>query len=168
MPYRVVVVGGGITGLAAAYRLTESTAEGHLSLAVHLVEAGPQLGGPIATERRDGFLIEHGPDSFITNKPWALALCRRLGLADQVISTNAANRRTLIAWRGRLVPVPEGFYLLAPTQLWSLLGSPLFSWRGKLRMALGWFLPRGTDRPDQSLARVVTRRLGPEAPGPSA
>jgi len=118
---RVAVVGGGIAGIAAALRVVERGAS------VDLLEAGPRLGGIIETVRRDGFTVETGPDSFITDKPWALALCERMGLASDLVPTRAGDRRTHVARGDHLYPLPDGFLLLAPTSLWPLVRSPLFS-----------------------------------------
>jgi oxygen-dependent protoporphyrinogen oxidase len=159
----IVVVGGGIAGLAAAHRVTELAAARPGALPVVLLEAGTRVGGSIASERAGGFLIERGADSMLTEKPWGMALCRRLGLEDRMIRTNEGERRTYVVHDGRLHPLPEGFLLLAPTAFWPLLGSPLFSWRGKLRMAADLVLPRAGAREDESLASFVTRRLGREA-----
>lgn len=159
---KLVVVGGGITGLAAAHRAVELAGERGLSLDLTLLEAGNRLGGTIATERRDGFLVECGPDSFLSEKPWALALCRRLGLEDRLVRTDDRFRRTFVVWGGTLHPLPEGFQLLAPTRLGPLLASRLFTWPGKLRMALDLVLPRGGEA-DESLGAFVRRRLGREA-----
>jgi oxygen-dependent protoporphyrinogen oxidase len=120
------------------------------------------VGGTIRTEHRDGFLVECGPDSFLSEKPWALALCQRLGIEDRLLRTDDRFRRTFVAFQGRLHPLPDGFQLLAPTRLWPFLASSLFSWPGKLRMALDLALPRGGD-PDESLGSFVRRRLGREA-----
>jgi oxygen-dependent protoporphyrinogen oxidase len=159
---RIVVVGGGVSGLAAAHRAVELARERGRPLELTLLEAGDRLGGTIQTERRDGFLVECGPDSFLSDKPWALALCRRLGLEDRLIPTDDRFRRTFVVFRGNLHPLPEGFQLLAPTQLRSFVSSGLFSWRGKLRMACDLLLPRGSD-PDESLGAFARRRLGREA-----
>ena len=160
---RVIVIGGGIAGLAAAHRVVErSRAEGRPA-SLTLVEAAGRLGGTIHTERADGFLIESGPDSFISEKPWALALCERIGLGPRLCRTDDRSRRTYVVRRGRLHPLPEGFLLLAPARLGPFVTSPLFSWRGKLRMALDLVLPRRTANGDESLASFVTRRLGREA-----
>jgi oxygen-dependent protoporphyrinogen oxidase len=159
----VVVVGGGISGLAAAHHVLELAAARGERLPVTLLEAGTRVGGAIASERVDGFLVEAGADSFLTEKPWALALCRRLGLEDRLITTRDERRRTFVVRDGRLHPLPEGFLLLAPTRLWPLVTSGLFSWSGKLRMACDLVLPRGAARGDESLAGFVTRRLGREA-----
>ncbi len=159
---KLVVVGGGIAGLAAAHRAVELSRERGVGLELTLLEAQERLGGTIRTERRDGFLVEAGPDSFISEKPWALELARRLGAESRLVRTDEASRRTFVAWRGRLHPLPEGFQLLAPTRLRPLLASSLFSWPGKLRMGLDLVLPRGGD-PDESLGAFVRRRLGREA-----
>jgi oxygen-dependent protoporphyrinogen oxidase len=159
---KLAVVGGGIAGLAAAHRAVEMARERGLTLELALFEAGDRVGGTIQTERHEGFLVEYGPDSFLSEKPWALALCRRLGIEDRLIRTDDRFRRTYVAFRGRLHPLPDGFQLLAPTRLGPFLRSGLFSWSGKLRMAMDLVLPRGGD-PDESLGGFVSRRLGREA-----
>ncbi len=162
-PIRIIVIGGGITGLSAAHRLMELRSERRRPLEVVLLEGSGRLGGSIATQRVDGFLIEEGPDAFITTKPWALALCQRLGLESSLIPTSNTHRRTFVVHRGRLLPIPDGFLMLAPTKVWPFVTSPLFSWWGKLRMALDLVLPRGPRREDESLASFVSRRFGREA-----
>ena len=159
---KLAVVGGGIAGLAAAHRAVEVARERALPLELALFEAGDRVGGTIQTERHEGFLVECGPDSFLSEKPWALALCRRLGIEDRLVRTDDRFRRTYVAFRGRLHPLPDGFQLLAPTRLGPFVRSSLFSWPGKLRMALDLVLPRGGD-PDESLGGFVSRRLGREA-----
>jgi oxygen-dependent protoporphyrinogen oxidase len=165
----IVIIGGGITGLATAHRLLERSAESRLKIQVTLLEAGPRVGGIVETHERDGFLLERGPDSFISEKPQALELARRLGLESHLIETNENHRRSFIVRRGRLLPVPEGFHLLAPGRLWPFVTSGIFSWPGKARMAMDLLLPRrnvngDTDAgSDESLAHFVRRRLGQEA-----
>ena len=156
---RLVVVGGGLAGLAAAHRVRERAPAWQLVL----VEAGERIGGSIGTERVNGFLVETGADSILTEKPWGLDLCRRLGLEDRLIRTRDEERRTFVVRNGKLVPLPEGFLLMAPTELWPVAASPLFSPLGKLRMALDLVLPRGPARDDESLASFVGRRFGREA-----
>jgi oxygen-dependent protoporphyrinogen oxidase len=158
---RLVVVGGGITGLAAAHRVLERAAGG---FEIVLLERGDRLGGVIATERRDGYLLEGGPDSFISEKPAGIELCRRLGLEQQLLPTNDRFRRTLIVRDGRLVPLPDGFQLLGPTRLLPFVLSPVLSLRGKLAAAKDLVLPRGGPPVggDESLAGFVRRRLGRE------
>ena len=167
-PARIVIIGAGVSGLAAAHRLVELCAEHERSVEVRLVEASGRAGGIIETERREGFLLEGGPDSFISEKPEALRLAERLGLASELIETNPLHRRSFVVRAGRLHPTPEGFQLLAPSRLTPFLTSKIFSWRGKARMALDLVLPRRAARhdasfADESLAAFVRRRLGREA-----
>jgi oxygen-dependent protoporphyrinogen oxidase len=160
---RLVVIGGGIAGLAAAHRTVELARQQGIPLDLTVLEARERLGGTIETERVDGFLVEAGPDSFLSEKPWALALCRRLGLEHRLVGTDERFRRTFVWFGGRLHPLPEGFQLLAPTRLRPFLASRLLSWPGKARMALDLLLPRGAAGADESLGAFVRRRLGREA-----
>jgi oxygen-dependent protoporphyrinogen oxidase len=160
---RVIVVGAGIAGLAAAHRLTEVAKEKSFAIGITLLEASPRLGGTIRSERVGDFLVEAGPDSFITEKPWALRLCERIGLSSRLLSTRAAHQKIYVVQRGKLVPLPEGFFLLAPTRLWPFLQTPLFTWAGKVRMAGELFLPRGEANSDESLGSFVRRRFGQQA-----
>ncbi|GMV96766.1 MAG: protoporphyrinogen oxidase [Phycisphaerae bacterium] len=158
-------MGAGITGLAAAHRVVELATTRRLPIDVVLFEARDRLGGTIHTTRRDGFLIEGGPDSFITQKPWGLSLVKRLGLEGRLIQTNPACRRTFVVRDGRMHAVPEGFLLLAPTRIWPFVTSRLFSWPAKLRMALDLVIPardHGSEG-DESLSSFVIRRFGREA-----
>ena len=156
---RVAVIGGGIAGLAAAHRLLELDPNCSLTL----LEAGPRLGGVLETVHEDGFQVEQSADNFITTIPWGINLCKRLGLGDQLVQTNPAYRRTFVVRRGRLHRLPDGFLMMAPTQLWPLAVTPLLSPLGKLRAALEYFLPPRTDPSDESMAGFVRRRLGREA-----
>lgn len=166
-PPRVAIIGGGISGLAAAHRLQERALETGRAVEILLLEATGRTGGTIRTHRRDRFLMEAGPDSFISEKPEAKDLAARLGISDHLIETNAEHRRSFIVRGARLHAVPDGFQLLAPTRFWPFVTSGIFSWRGKARMALDLLLPRraalanGND--DESLAHFVRRRLGREA-----
>ena len=128
-----------------------------------VLEAKDRLGGVLWTDRFDGFTLEGGPDSFITNKPWGIELCHRLGLSDQLIETDASHRRSFVVRNGRLVPVPEGFVLMAPHRLMPILTTPILSWRGKLRFLMDMVIPRRDDESEESLAAFVRRRLGREA-----
>lgn len=161
-PMRVCVIGGGVTGLAAAHRAVELARERGIALELTLLEGRDRLGGTIRSERVDGFLLEAGPDSFLSEKPWALALCRRLGVEDRLVRTDDRFRKTFVWHGGRLHALPDGFQLLAPTRLAPFVTSSLFSWPGKLRMALDLFIGRGTGD-DESLGAFVRRRLGAEA-----
>jgi protoporphyrinogen/coproporphyrinogen III oxidase len=157
---RIAILGGGISGLSAAFRLLELSAKHEAPLEVVLLESGPRLGGALHTIREQGFIAEAGADSFLTEKPWALDLVRRLGLQGELTSTREAFRRTYVVHNGALVEIPEGFSLLAPTRLLPMLRSPLLSPLGKLRMAIEPLIPRRRGHSDESLASFVTRRLG--------
>ena len=164
--FRIAVVGGGISGLAVAHRILEQSKQQNRPVDLHLLEAGGRLGGVIHTSERDGFLLEGGPDSFISEKPWALSLCHRLGLETSFIGTGETHRRSFIVRQSKLQPVPDGFYLLAPTRIWPTITTPIFSWPGKIRMSADLFLPRkkrSSATEDESLASFVRRRLGHEA-----
>ncbi|MDT7602946.1 MAG: protoporphyrinogen/coproporphyrinogen oxidase, partial [Acidobacteriota bacterium] len=161
---RVVVIGGGVSGLAAAHRLSTRAATSSQQLEVLLLEASPRTGGTVRTQRREGFLLEAGPDSFISEKPEAVALAKEIGLESHLIGTNDTHRRAFIVRDGRLRPVPEGFQLLAPSRLLPFMTSSIVSLRGKARIALEIFLPRrAEDGADESLAAFVRRRFGREA-----
>ncbi|HEX5021840.1 MAG TPA: FAD-dependent oxidoreductase, partial [Candidatus Binatia bacterium] len=154
---RVIVIGGGIAGLAAAHRIIELNNERAPDLEVLLLEASSRLGGSIATERVEDFLVEGGPDSFITEKPSALRLCERLGLISRLVSTQSRYQKIYVVHRGKLEPLPQGFFLLAPTRLWPFIQTPLFSWAGKLRMAGELLIPRAEANGDESLGAFVRR-----------
>lgn len=158
-PPRVVVVGAGIAGLAAALRLAERAS----GVDLVVCEAGSRAGGVIVTERDGGYLVEAGPDSFLTEKPEALRLCERLGLAPGVVGVQTGAGRAYVVRGARLVPIPDGFRLVAPTRLLPWLRSPLFSWPGKVRMAMDLVLPRGRPAADETIRSFVTRRFGREA-----
>ena len=161
---RVAVIGAGITGLAAAYRLTELAEESPISIEVSVFESASNVGGTIETVERDGFLVERGADSFITNKPWAVNLCDRLGIADELISTQAAHRRALVLRNGQPHPAPDGFMLMSPSKIRPILTSPLLSPIGKLRLLAERFVPRRrAEIDDEPLAEFVNRRFGREA-----
>ena len=160
---RIAIIGGGISGLAAAHRVIELSTTNRQPIHVTIIEASSRLGGTIQTEHRDGFLLERGPDSFISEKPEAVALSRRLGIDSQLIQTNEQHRRSFIVRNGRLRAVPEGFQLLAPSRLWPFITSDIFSVTGKLRMSMDLLLPRRAMNGDESLASFVRRRLGREA-----
>src|SRR5262245_33198689 len=121
---RIAVIGGGLSGLAAAYRLIELSRNTDTSLDLVLFEAAAKVGGVIATQRFGEYLVEMGADSFITNKPAAVNLCRRIGLEDQLIETDPTYRRSLVLRKGKPVAVPEGFMLLSPAKIWPVVSSP--------------------------------------------
>src|SRR5271167_3201554 len=158
---RIAIIGGGISGLSAAFALEEQRAQG-ASLEYVLFESSARLGGVLVTERVDGCLVEAGPDSFLTEKPWASDLCREVGLADQLIGSNDADRKTYILVKGRLVVIPDGLMFMVPTKITPTLLSPLFSVRTKMRMAAEWFHPPHKADGDESVATMVERHYGPE------
>src|SRR6266852_9733596 len=135
---RIAIIGGGIAGLRAAYYLDKARRDG-ADLEWTLFERSDRLGGVIKTERRDGYVLETGPDSFLTAKPDARALCQDLGIADQLIGSNDFQRKTYILVEGRLVPIPEGLEFMVPTRVLPMAATPLFSLGTKLRMAKEWF-----------------------------
>lgn len=163
MTQHLVVVGGGIAGLASAYYAQQAAERASIPLKITLIERDDRLGGKITTDTPDGFVIEGGPDSFITQKPWALQLCRELGLGDRLAGTNDARRTTFILRDGKLHKMPDGMYLIIPTRFMPFATSDLLSWRGKLRMGMDLFIPRRTDPSDESLGDFIRRRLGQEA-----
>ncbi|MXV77423.1 protoporphyrinogen oxidase, partial [Candidatus Poribacteria bacterium] len=160
---RAIVIGGGITGLAAGYRLLREADNRNIPLTLTLLEARNRVGGVIQTEQREGFIIEHGPDAFISTKPWAKALSEELGLTEKFIGTNPKVRQSFVVRKGRLLPVPEGFYMMAPGSFLPFIKSPIFSLAGKLRIALDLFISSRSDMTDESVADFVRRRLGKEA-----
>jgi protoporphyrinogen/coproporphyrinogen III oxidase len=159
---RIAVIGGGITGLAAAYRLRELAAAREFPLEVNLLERGTRCGGALETIRREGFVIETGADSFISEKRACADLAAKLGLGAELIPTREIYRKTCVVRAGRLVEIPAGFSLLAPAHLGPVFRSPLFSPLGKLRIALEPYIATRTSDDDESLDSFVTRRLGRE------
>lgn len=156
---RIVIVGGGISGLAAAERLISLDP----TLEIHLFEAGDKLGGVLQTEHVAGYRLELGPDSILSRLPWGVDLCRRVGLAEDLIGTNSVQSGVDVVCRGRLERIPTGIAIMAPQRMWPIVTSPILSWRGKARLAAEYFVPRRESSDDESLARFVCRRLGREA-----
>ncbi|MBZ5565728.1 MAG: protoporphyrinogen oxidase [Acidobacteriia bacterium] len=157
---RIVVVGGGVAGLAAAYALARARQTG-VPVEELLIEGKKRLGGVILTERVEGFIIEAGPDSFLEQKPEAAALCRELGLGDDLIGSNDHARRTYILHHGRLAALPDGLMLLVPTRIWPMVTTPLLPLRSKLGVAREWFTsPANHREPDESVASFVRRHFG--------
>jgi oxygen-dependent protoporphyrinogen oxidase len=158
---RIAIIGGGISGLSAAYTIEEKRRSG-TPVEYVLFESKPRLGGVLVTERVDGCLVEAGPDSFLTEKPWAADLCTRLGLGDQLIGSNDAARKTYILVKNKLVVMPDGLMFMVPTKIMPTVLSPLFSVRTKLRMAREWFHPPHKASADETVAEMVERHYGPE------
>lgn len=154
----IAVVGGGITGLAAAHRLLS----GGQHIRISLFESSRRVGGIIRTEEADGFLMELGPDAFITNKPGGVQLCEELGISGELISTDERFRKSLVLSRGRPRAVPDGFMLMAPENPLAVLTTPILSLRGRLRLLGEYFVSSAGAQEDESLASFVRRRFGPE------
>lgn len=158
---RIAIIGGGVSGLSAAFALEQRRRQG-ASLEYALFESGPRFGGVIQTKRVEDCVIEAGPDSFLTEKPWAADLCRELGLGDQLIGSNDAERKTYILVNSRLVPLPDGLMFMVPTKLLPAFSSPLFSWRTKLRMLREWFYRYTPSSSESTVAEFVSRHYGRE------
>jgi protoporphyrinogen/coproporphyrinogen III oxidase len=167
---RIIVVGGGIAGLSAAYYAQKNIPDAHITL----IESASYWGGKITTDRvafDDGqFIIEGGPDTFLASKPWGVALCKELGLDERLHGTNQNKKNTYVLNKGRLLPLPEGLAMMIPSDVPSILSSRLISWFGKTRMGLDFLLPAKHVNPDEtgasgdeSLGSFVSRRLGREA-----
>jgi oxygen-dependent protoporphyrinogen oxidase len=161
-PLRITIIGAGISGLAAANRLLELSREKNIPLDLNILEAGKKAGGTLSTIEKEGFLMEEGPDCFITDKPAALNLVKRLEMEWQLMRTNSDLKQSFILKGNKLYPIPEGFYLLAPSRLMPLMTTPLLSIWGKLRAAFEPFIKVRRDPQDESVGAFVKRRLGKE------
>lgn len=157
---RAVVVGGGIAGLSAAYALQKLGREAGGDLRLTVVDASDRWGGKIQTERIHGFVIEAGPDTFVSTKPWGVALCRELGLEDRLQGTDMARRKVFVLSRGRLVELPDGLAMMVPARLGPMVRTPLLSPLAKVRLALDWILPPRPGDGDETVASLISRRLG--------
>jgi oxygen-dependent protoporphyrinogen oxidase len=157
---RAIVIGGGLAGLAAAESLVSQARPCHVTL----VEPAERLGGMLQTVRREGWLVERSADSFLAARPEGVALVQRLGLSRELIGIEPRARRALIYSRGRTLPVPAGFRLLAPGRMGSILASPLLSPGARLRVLAERLVPRRDAAvDDESLEHFAVRRLGREA-----
>ncbi len=162
--YHVAIIGGGISGLATAFAIQEGCRNTDRTVDCTVIEGHHGFGGKILTHHVDGFIVEGGPDSFLTSKPWAFELCEKLGLTDQLINTNSANSQTFCFAKGQMRELPQGLVGFVPTRLTALFSGGLISPLGMLRMGWEWFVPRYTDlEKDESLASFFRRRLGVEA-----
>ncbi|OGR54390.1 MAG: protoporphyrinogen oxidase [Elusimicrobia bacterium RIFCSPLOWO2_02_FULL_39_32] len=162
-PPRIVVIGSGITGLSCAYRLLNLSKEKKFPIELLVLEAGDRVGGVIQSVMVNDCVLELGPDAIFTEKRATIDLCKELGLENDLIGTTPSFRHSFIVWKNKLEKVPEGFYLLAPSRIWPFLTTPLFSWRGKLRILLETLIPRKKKFEDETLDSFVRRRLGNEA-----
>lgn len=162
-PRTVVIVGGGVSGLATAFSLREQAAAAGLPIRCIVLEAGSSWGGKIVTHRIGDLVTEAGPDSFLSQKPAALELCAKLGLTDQLINTNETGKKAFVLHGGRLHELPEGLVSFVPKQLGPFLRSGLLSGIGLARMGLDVVIPRGSSQGDESLASFFRRRFGAQA-----
>lgn len=158
----VIIIGGGIAGLAAAVHLKSGAKAHGKTVDVLLLEKKNRFGGKILTEKHDKFLVEGGPDSFLPEKVWSVNLAKHLGLESEMLPSNDQYKGTFIYSRKRLHSLPEGVMLMVPTSFWPMAKSSLITWPGKLRMGMEMFIPRRVGRDDENLASFVTRRLGRE------
>src|SRR5260370_33768600 len=158
---KVAIIGGGISGLSAAYYLEKARRNG-ARLEWHLFEEKPRLGGIVGSEYLNGCVIETGADSFLSEKPWAFELCCELGLESQLIGSNDALRKTFVLLQGKLVPLPEGLQFIVPTSLDHVMRSELFSEEGKRIIAQEVGLQPRTTNGDESVASFVGRHFSEE------
>jgi oxygen-dependent protoporphyrinogen oxidase len=158
---RIAIIGGGISGLSAAYTIDEKRRSG-TPVQYILFESNPRLGGVLVTDHVDGCLVEAGADSFLTEKPWAADLCAKIGLGDQLIGSNDSARKTYIVAKGKLVEMPDGLMFMVPTKILPTVRSPLFSLGTKIRMAAEWFRPPRRASEDETVAEMVKRHYGSE------
>ena len=160
---QIAIIGGGISGLSTAYYLNKFLKAKNIDAQIHIFEKETNLGGSITTLSKNGFIIEGGPDCFISDKPWALKLCRELGLETEVVGTNEENKKTFILVKKKLIEMPEGLMLMIPTKIKPFIKTPLISLMGKIRMGMDLFIPARKSGSDESLGSFVRRRLGQEA-----
>ncbi len=157
LPKRVIIIGGGISGLSAAYYLNRA------GIRPTLIEKAPQIGGVIRTSVQQGCVIEAGPDSFLAAKPAAMDLIREVGLADQVIGSNDHLRVTYILKHGKLVPLPDGLMMMVPTKIMPLIGTSLLSWGTKIRMGLEYLRRPNGRQPERSVHDFLLDHYGEES-----
>jgi len=159
---RIIIIGGGIAGLSAAYYAKKKAPEAHVAV----IESDSRWGGKITTDRVDfddgQFIIEGGPDTFLATKPWGVALCKELGLGERLHGTNPNQKNTYILSKGRLLPLPDGLAMMIPTNVFAILRSQLVSWSGKARMGFDFIQPGKVVNGDESLGAFVSRRFGCE------
>ncbi|MBA2487550.1 MAG: protoporphyrinogen oxidase [Nitrospira sp.] len=162
-PKSVVIIGGGISGLSTAFALLEQAAAVDVPVTCTILDAVPVWGGKIVTHRVGRLVMEAGPDSFLSQKPWAMELCRRLGMADQLIDTNPVEKKASVLWGGQLHELPEGLVTFTPTQLGSFFRGGLLSWVDLARMGCDVVIPPRRSTDDESLAAFFRRRFGRHA-----
>lgn len=151
-----LIIGGGISGLSAAYYLSKA------GIGPTLLERAPRVGGVIQTQVEQGCILEEGPDGFMAAKPWAMNLIKELGLADQVMGSNDHSRVTYIFKHGKLIPMPDGLMMMVPTKIFPLIETPLLSWGAKIRMGLEIFRQPQGRQPDRSVYEFLYDHYGEE------
>lgn len=159
-PIEVAIVGGGISGLATCYYLNELTKHTEQEIHLTLIESGDSLGGKIVTDYDNGMTIEGGPDSFFTQKPWALELCADLGLTESLVAANPDTKGTYVLNGEKMSKLPPGTETGTPSKLMPLMHSDLLSITGKLRTLMDLVIPRRKEIIDESVGSFITRRFG--------
>jgi oxygen-dependent protoporphyrinogen oxidase len=159
---KILIIGGGISGLSAAYHLQKTKA----SAQIYLIEKEKRLGGKIETLHQDGYIIETGPESLVSYKPAAINLCQELGLSSEIIPSIPENRKTFFFLKGNLIPFPEGIFSAFQAPFFrtvkTLAQTPLLSPLGKLRIGLEPFIPPRQEDDDEAAGSFFSRRLGRE------
>lgn len=158
----ILIIGGGITGLSAAYYTSKLLEAEGKEASITIVEASDSLGGKIHTLERDGFVVEKGPDSFLARKRPIIDLTKELGLENELTGTNPGAKKTYIMRGGKLHPMPPGLVLGIPTEISPFMRTGLISPMGKVRAGLDLLLPKREDSSDESLGHFLERRLGKE------
>ena len=160
---KVIIVGGGIAGLAAAYYLKGKT---ETPLKITLLDGAGYWGGKIVTERVSDlvpaghFVVEGGPDTFVVTKPWGVRLCKELAITDRLRGTNPKTKKTYILKNDKLHELPGGLTMMIPTEFGPMIRTGLLSWPAKVRMGLDFIIPPSHINGDETLGAFVTRRLG--------
>jgi len=153
---KLIIIGGGIAGLSAAYHAQKK----HPELEIILLEADSHWGGKIITDRVDGFVIEGGPDTFLATKTWGVELCKELGLSERLHGTNPKAKNTYVLHKDRLESLPDGLAMMIPGKVMPMLTTRLLNWFQKIRVGLDFLLPIKKGNDDESLGAFVSRRMG--------
>ena len=157
---KIVVIGGGIAGLAAAHYIEKKSKEENQKIEITVIESADYWGGKIKTIVENGFVIEGGPDAYLVTKPWMRTLCKELGLDEELHGTSQEHTETFILHKGQLTSIPTGLTMTIPTEFSPLVKTKLMTIPEKARMSLDFLIPTKKDNEDESLAGFITRRLG--------